>query len=104
MTQGRLTRAAPHPQPTTTMTTTEAIKACQKLSRHHSFIATETAHLHIDSYDGSEHLIMRRSISVFERDTMIHFTADQTTFCECLASVHAFFQTLTTTDHEPVEI
>lgn len=86
------------------MTTTEAIKACQKLSRHHSFIATETAHLHIDSYDGSEHLIMRRSISVFERDTMIHFTADQTTFCECLASVHAFFQTLTTTDHEPVEI
>ena len=85
------------------MTTTEAIKACQKLSRHHSFITTETAHLHIDSYDGSEHLIMRRSICVFAADTMIH-RAELPTFSECLASVHAFFQTPTTTDHAPVEI
>jgi hypothetical protein len=86
------------------MTTTECIKACQSLSVRHSFIATETAHLHIDSYDGSNHLIMRRSISVFETDKMVHFSQEQPTFSEALASVHAFFQTLTTHEHEPVKI
>jgi hypothetical protein len=86
------------------MTTTEAIQACQRLSDRHSFIATEIAHLHIDSYDGSEHLIMRRTISVFERDKMIHFTDELPTFAECIASVHSFFQPHNGTDHDPLKI